>query len=167
MSFIVAVPREPSYKINFQIKLTVTEFIIYVLSCFGTWFGLSVVSLNPFALDWFKNKEKEEKPISARKETNEKGQLARQRSPPQYIPRNVEAQKAHRGGKDHQKDCAFCSYCFNTRNALREEIQNEIMSMASLMSATLGHSPKPGPKPGSRPSAFKDDFPPEYVSLAY
>ena len=40
-------PIEPSVIVIFKEVLQTAEYMTYVLSCFGTWFGLSVISLNP------------------------------------------------------------------------------------------------------------------------
>lgn len=47
MTFNVLIPQFPNYFIKFHPKLSFIEYFIYVLSCFGTWFGLSILSLNP------------------------------------------------------------------------------------------------------------------------
>lgn len=44
----VNLPTEPSVSVHFYPILTFPAFLTYFLSCFGTWFGLSVVGLNPF-----------------------------------------------------------------------------------------------------------------------
>lgn len=49
MRFTVNVPKEASFKINNIGKMQLVELIIYLLSCFGTWFGLSVIGLKPMA----------------------------------------------------------------------------------------------------------------------
>jgi hypothetical protein len=48
ITFNVHIPQFPNYFIKFRAKLSFIEYFIYVLSCFGTWFGLSILSLNPF-----------------------------------------------------------------------------------------------------------------------
>lgn len=43
----VDIPREPFVWITFRAALKIAEFVLYVLSCLGTWFGISVMSFNP------------------------------------------------------------------------------------------------------------------------
>lgn len=53
MEFEVSVPKKPFIAIEYKEKISQTEFLVYILSCFGVWFGLSVLSLNPFRLTQF------------------------------------------------------------------------------------------------------------------
>lgn len=46
----VSSPRDPFISISFRAALKPAEFVLYVLSCLGTWFGVSVLSFNPFQL---------------------------------------------------------------------------------------------------------------------
>lgn len=39
---------EPEKRLTSQPKLVLVEYIVYICSCFGIWFGLSVIQLNPF-----------------------------------------------------------------------------------------------------------------------
>lgn len=50
LSFEVLVPTKPAIKIVHSVKVSWTEYVVSVLSCFGIWFGLSVLSVNPFSL---------------------------------------------------------------------------------------------------------------------
>lgn len=50
LRFEVLVPTKPALKIVHGIKVSWTEYVVSVLSCFGIWFGLSVLSVNPFKL---------------------------------------------------------------------------------------------------------------------
>lgn len=47
IQFVVNVPREPSYRVSYRAIMKMVEFLTYVFSCVGTWFGLSVISLSP------------------------------------------------------------------------------------------------------------------------
>lgn len=58
LSFMVNAPRQPSFTVSHRPLMPVTDYLVYVLSCFGTWFGLSVLSLNPFS---WKEQEKTRK----------------------------------------------------------------------------------------------------------
>lgn len=44
------IPEEPWIDVVYKPIMTSTEYVTYVLSCFGTWFGLSVLTLNPFSI---------------------------------------------------------------------------------------------------------------------
>lgn len=46
--FSVDIPHEPSIFIVFKAKLPLVEFMVLSLSCFSTWWGFSVLGLNPF-----------------------------------------------------------------------------------------------------------------------
>lgn len=48
MAFHAFIPSEPSIKVTSKEILSKTEFISFILSTFGTWFGISVLALNPF-----------------------------------------------------------------------------------------------------------------------
>lgn len=50
LTFEVMVPTKPSIRIIHGVKMSLTEYLVSVLSCFGIWFGLSVLSVNPFKL---------------------------------------------------------------------------------------------------------------------
>lgn len=47
MVLIINIPREPTMKIEHVPELKLVEFLVYIMSCFGTWFGLSILHLNP------------------------------------------------------------------------------------------------------------------------
>lgn len=46
----VSIPSEPSFQIEYKPILSFIEFMVYILSCFGTWFGLAVLSFEPVQL---------------------------------------------------------------------------------------------------------------------
>ena len=46
----VMIPEEPWINVVYKPIMTSTEYVTYVLSCFGTWFGLSALTLNPFSI---------------------------------------------------------------------------------------------------------------------
>ena len=48
IAFHTFIPSEPSIKSKSQEILTTTEYVKFILSAFGTWFGISVLGLNPF-----------------------------------------------------------------------------------------------------------------------
>lgn len=45
--FRVDVPKGPNFQIEFAVTLPFNEYLIYVLSCAGTWLGVSVIQMNP------------------------------------------------------------------------------------------------------------------------
>ena len=45
---IARTPKSPGLDVMFEAKLSLMEFIIYICSCIGIWFGISVSSVNPF-----------------------------------------------------------------------------------------------------------------------
>lgn len=45
--FSLATPSTPDTVIKSFPDFLLTEYVIYIMSCFGTWFGLSVIALNP------------------------------------------------------------------------------------------------------------------------
>lgn len=48
LEIVLNVQNEPSIEVIFQPTITFPEYFTYFLSCFGTWFGISVLALNPF-----------------------------------------------------------------------------------------------------------------------
>lgn len=49
-SIIITVPRHPGVRIRTIVNLTFISFLVYICSCISSWFGLSVIALNPFRL---------------------------------------------------------------------------------------------------------------------
>ncbi|KAI1304878.1 hypothetical protein HDE_01664 [Halotydeus destructor] len=41
------IPRSPNFDIYHYTKVPLNAFILYILSCFGTWLGINAISLNP------------------------------------------------------------------------------------------------------------------------
>lgn len=48
LEMVLNVQNEPSIGVQYQPVLSFPEYFTYFLSCFGTWFGISVIALNPF-----------------------------------------------------------------------------------------------------------------------
>ncbi|KAI1304140.1 hypothetical protein HDE_01914 [Halotydeus destructor] len=46
-TFQVVVSRKPSFEIKHDALTTLQAYVIYLMSCVGSWFGLSVLSVNP------------------------------------------------------------------------------------------------------------------------
>ena len=47
---IANIPNSPSFEIRYTEDMTLTSYIIFVCSCFNTWFGVSALSANPCPL---------------------------------------------------------------------------------------------------------------------
>ncbi|KAI1304143.1 hypothetical protein HDE_01917 [Halotydeus destructor] len=47
ITFSVVAPKRPSFYIYHDAQLTIESYLIYAMSCVGSWFGLSVLSFNP------------------------------------------------------------------------------------------------------------------------
>lgn len=43
LTFRVNIPREPDVVVQFMPRITLTEFVIYLFSCFSTWYGISII----------------------------------------------------------------------------------------------------------------------------
>lgn len=56
--FIVKIPPEPFTKVTCHPSIRLIEFLVYILSCFGTWFGISVLGLNPLKFISAKSQDK-------------------------------------------------------------------------------------------------------------
>ena len=50
------VPSSPTIHISSKVILTFTEYVQFVGNCVGTWFGLSVMALNPLRFKYFRRK---------------------------------------------------------------------------------------------------------------
>ena len=50
MSFRVNLPNRPEVKISFQPMTQFFDYVTYVLSCLGTWIGISIFDLNPIPI---------------------------------------------------------------------------------------------------------------------
>lgn len=46
----VELPQDPFISVKHRPSLLFAEFLVYIMSCFGTWFGLSVYALNPLLI---------------------------------------------------------------------------------------------------------------------
>lgn len=47
MIISIFLPQSPSTDITYEAKFLLNDYIIYVMSCLGTWLGISVINLNP------------------------------------------------------------------------------------------------------------------------
>lgn len=117
LSFIVYVPRDPTFNITYHPKLTLTEYLIYVFSCFGTWFGLSAMNVNPFQADFYR-KWRKAKPgeTDASSSTN-----------------NVNSFNTANALRHGGKPRTLCHYCMATRLRLRQEMQEEVALLLLLI----------------------------------
>jgi len=50
LTFALLTPAAPLTVVKALVKLDLTEFLIYLCSCFGIWFGVSIFSMNPLNL---------------------------------------------------------------------------------------------------------------------
>lgn len=111
MTFNVLIPQLPSYTIKFRPKMQFLEYFIYVLSCFGTWFGLSVLSLNPCKQSiWVPEKQAEERGAGRR-------------------PANVFKQQT----EHYNKSCVYCS---QTRIILISEVKQRLQLVLRFIKST-------------------------------
>ena len=108
MTFNVLIPQLPSYTIKFRPRMQFIEYFIYVLSCFGTWFGLSVLSLNPFKRSIWMPAE-----MAA--------QIRRNSRPPDVLRKQTE---------HYNKSCVYCS---QSRIILMSEARQRLQMLLSLV----------------------------------
>ena len=68
----VNIPNYPTIIISYEEKFGLLEYCIYVMSCFGTWLGISMVNLNPVTLlEWIhKHRQKGTRILYLRKSVN-------------------------------------------------------------------------------------------------
>lgn len=121
MSFMINAPRTPSYYVRHRALQETTDFIVYVLSTFGTWFGISVLSLNPsFLIKW-------------RSGINEK------KNPRVDSPSKLDVRRKSHSRDTRRNTCmipsAECTCCLITRSSLRKEFMMELQVMKQLMAA--------------------------------
>lgn len=50
-------PQKPTSINTAEAMISLTEFVVYICSCFDIWFGMSIMSMNPFAL-WAERKRR-------------------------------------------------------------------------------------------------------------
>lgn len=113
MTFNIMIPQLPSYSIKFRPRMQFIEYFIYVLSCFGTWFGLSVLSLNPFQKQiWI--------PETAVEETGKK----------RAAGRTLDVMK-----KQSEMYDKCCVYCSQTRIMLVSETRERMRLLFLLISS--------------------------------
>lgn len=48
-TFVIKIPDMPFQLITFKPAMQTIELVVYVMSCVGAWFGISVLSLNPIS----------------------------------------------------------------------------------------------------------------------
>ncbi|KAI1304221.1 hypothetical protein HDE_01921 [Halotydeus destructor] len=66
VTLTTTVPKQASIVVAFEAALTIESYIIFIMSCFGSWFGLSALSFNPLNLKRFQHSQQQEH-ISLRK----------------------------------------------------------------------------------------------------
>lgn len=114
ITFEVSVPRKPDFSIKHRERITWNEFLVYVLSCFGIWFGLSVLSVNPFNLIEEKNE---------RRKKNRKESLLYENNAEEGDESDEEESMRNEGKNAGSIKQVFCS---EIRNKLRREMNREI-----------------------------------------
>ena len=100
-SIVIAVPQSPWTYIDHFPSVNLTTYIVYTMGAFGTWTGLSVISLNPFSLflkrkengKEARNSENNSRPIisiGSGRNRGERNQVGQPRSiQPSYPPRST------------------------------------------------------------------------------
>lgn len=61
MAITVTSPRDPDIIINASETMSFIDYFTYITSCFGTWFGLSFLSLNPFRSPLLKKRRRRQR----------------------------------------------------------------------------------------------------------
>ncbi|KAI1286336.1 hypothetical protein HDE_11032 [Halotydeus destructor] len=118
MTFQVNVPLEPIYHIIYDKRMELTEYMIYVFSLFGTWFGLSVNLFNPFQ-DGRYNMVK----CCQRKQTA-RGQPRLRRVYCNYQEQfKGKAKQWPSTGQTFRN--VLCTYCSTTQDNLRKDMKKE------------------------------------------
>lgn len=112
LEFEISVPKRPVIAIIYKEKISITEFLVYVLSCFGIWFGLSVLSVNPFRLT-LSLAEKSGSSLLA------KNLLKRFKS--KKLSSDYGGDTKYYNNRNQPKD-----YCLSMRMSVQKEIQQEI-----------------------------------------
>lgn len=65
--FQVNYPTDSYFRIRFLARITFTEYLVYrvyILSCLGIWFGVSIINLNPFSM--FSRRRRRESHVTCR-----------------------------------------------------------------------------------------------------
>ena len=55
LTFRLSTPTAPTTAVSALVQLSFIEFLIYLTSCFGTWFGISVLMMNPLTCKFVEN----------------------------------------------------------------------------------------------------------------
>ena len=146
MAFQVNTPQKPTYKIHFHPKTKFIEYFIYVLSCFGTWFGLSILSLNPFRYTFCcsgsqKTVENNDVKIFDHSEDKEgrrdDEELNRRQTRSNEVGLRTEIGIRSRRRNQSQRN-PVCYYCLETSHILMRELRQELSMITFLLDAT-GH----------------------------
>ena len=117
MTFNVFVPQFPNYQVEYEQKMKFIGYFIYVFSCFGIWFGLSFLSLNPFRIEW------------GNLATKVKGNSTWLQGEPELNLRNRKANFMARS-QEYQEN--LCIYCMQTKFILMNEINEKLEYLEGL-----------------------------------
>lgn len=157
LTFVVNVPQEPSYDIAYYPKLSMTEWLIYVFSCLGSWFGVSMMGLNPFNSNWLKRlREKRRARNGASKQQSRKQAMPISRASAMKQSRQTTTRSAlqpaarrkkrsnwasyRRSPPGRPSSADTCAYCLATRVMLRNEMRSEVDFLMSLLpNSKYGH----------------------------
>lgn len=120
MRFDVNAPRESVYAIDFHPRMSFTEYAIQVFSVFGTWFGLSLIHLNP--LDW---------------EFFHKGLTKKQATKANSVISKLRRKKSKSSIKINDKfgfmhEKYFCDFCDQTRKGIKKEMKAGLDNLSRL-----------------------------------
>lgn len=118
MSFNVLIPQFPYYQVEYSPKTKFIEYFIYVFSCFGIWFGLSFLSLNPFRIDWSKVIGK----IKSNSSWLQQGEV-------ELGPRSRKVDFMTRSQEYHEN---LCVYCMQTKFILMNEMKDKLDYLGNL-----------------------------------
>lgn len=133
LEFEISAPKKPVIAINYKEKISQTEFLVYILSCFGIWFGLSVLSVCPFRLTLsLHDRMKKDETFflnSLMKRTSRKDQVKAGQTGWLH-------DKNHYNNKNHNNSNKPKDYCLSMRMSVEKEIRQEIEAVKQSLSTS-------------------------------
>ena len=120
-------PRSPQIMIEYEARLTLDEYLIFVSSTFGTWFGLSLLTLNPFrtSLYFVGDTVVSSNTIVAKKQH----------------PDNTNLRKNARQRRSSDSQNCHCQYCLQTR-LIVSHLNLQVISLGTrLQESSREHVP--------------------------
>lgn len=122
-SITVNIPKEPSFEMKFLEKISLTEYLIYVLSILGTWFGVSVINVNPFRVNTYRRvRDTVKEIVSSKSDRIDQNGM-------QFMG-NVYSDNHSNRTKTVERQCKYCAI---TRTLLRNEIRHEMDSLSDVL----------------------------------